>query len=72
MLKDLKKEDFIKGLKELVEHLEVNKEVDLEKFNNEVLKFAYSSELLTTEVESFQDKKISSKKFGFKTLILFG
>ena len=38
MLKDLKKEDFIKGLEELIEHLEVNKEVDLENFNNEVLK----------------------------------
>lgn len=50
MLKNLKKEDFIKGLKELVEHLEVNKEVDLENFNNEVLKFAYSNKKPFEEV----------------------
>jgi possible relaxase len=50
MLKDLKKEDFIKGLKELVEHLEVNKEVDLDNFNNEVLKFAYSNKKPFEEV----------------------
>lgn len=50
MLKDLKKEDFIKGLKELVEHLEVNKEVDLDNFNNEILKFAYSNKKPFEEV----------------------
>lgn len=50
MLKDLKKEDFIKGLEELIEHLEVNKEVDLENFNNEVLKFAYSNKKPFEEV----------------------
>ena len=50
MLKNLRKEDFIKGLKELVEHLEINKEVDLENFNNEVLKFAYSNKKPFEEV----------------------
>ena len=50
MLKDLKKEDFIKGLEELIEHLEVNKEVDLDNFNNEILKFAYSNKKPFEEV----------------------
>ena len=50
MLKDLKKEDFIKGLEELIEHLEVNEEVDLDNFNNEILKFAYSNKKPFEEV----------------------